>query len=517
MVKRQHKVLSLILCLMLAVSAIFAGTVGATAATGDTVYVRVNNGWSDVYAYMWKDGMGNNQAWPGVKMTQVEGEVYSYNVPGDYNMIIFNNGNGAQTADLSYAGNGKIYDLNSKTWSDYKVDPNQPTNPNPVQPTTQPSGNGITVYLKNEAGWANPNCYMWNSSTDANATWPGAAMTSLGDNVYSYTASKAYASCIFNGGGAQTADLSAKDGYIYNNKTNEWSVYDTSPLQVKSYTADPSTGIYNDCDVTLSATAQSKSGATVFYKFSVTNSNGGTSVVSDYSNVNTVTWAPSAAGTYTVKFDFKDTDGNENSRELKLTVENDANLVKPVIKSVVPGNNGLIKVNTNALISVKAGGGKTGTNLLFYKYVVTDPNGVTNTPYYTLSNTYVLNATMVGEYTVDVYVQGSDNSTVERTYKYTATTEDVPTSTIVPDTTKPTEQITTQPTTVKPTTPVTDPVIVLGDVNGDGRVTIMDATYIQKFVVEYDGYDVTVERGDVNGDGFVNIKDATEIQKIIAN
>lgn len=514
MVKRQHKVLSLILCLMLAVSAICVGAVGATAATGDTVYVRVNNGWSDVYAYMWGDGIGENQSWPGVKMTNVEGDVYSYSVPGEYNMIIFNNGSGAQTGDLSYAGNGKIYDLSSSSWSTYVENPTNPVST--TAPVTTPSGEGITVYLKNEAGWAAPNCYMWNSSSDENKTWPGVAMTSLGDDVWSYTSSKAYASCIFNGGGAQTDDLTAKDGYMFNNKTNQWTEYDTSPLQIKSYKADPASGIYNGSEVVLSAEAQSKTGATVYYKFSVTNSSGGTSVVSDFSSANTVSWTPSAAGTYTVKFEVKDSDGNENSRELSLTVESDANLVKPVIKSVVPGNNGYIKVNTNALLSVNAGGGKTGTNLLFYKYVVTDPNGVTNTPYYTLNNTYVLKPTMVGEYTVDVFVQGSDNSTVERTYKYNATTQDVTTPTVIePTTIKPTTPV-TQPTTQPTTAPVTTPV-VLGDVNNDGRVTIMDATYIQKFVVEYEGYVVTAERGDVNGDGFVNIKDATEIQKIIAS
>ena len=53
MVKRQHKIMCLVLCLMLAVSTVFVGVVSASAATGDTVYVRVNNGWSKVNCYMW--------------------------------------------------------------------------------------------------------------------------------------------------------------------------------------------------------------------------------------------------------------------------------------------------------------------------------------------------------------------------------------------------------------------------------------------------------------------------------
>ena len=65
MVKRQHKIMCLVLCLMLAVSTVFVGVVSASAATGDTVYVRVNNGWSKVNCYMWTDGLGSNASWPG--------------------------------------------------------------------------------------------------------------------------------------------------------------------------------------------------------------------------------------------------------------------------------------------------------------------------------------------------------------------------------------------------------------------------------------------------------------------
>ena len=65
---------------------------------------------------------------------------------------------------------------------------------------------------------------------------------------------------------------------------------------------------------------------------------------------------------------------------MTLEVKDDSALVKPIIKSVTPANLNLIKVNSTATVTVKAGGGKTGTNLLFYKYVVTDPNGAQNTP-----------------------------------------------------------------------------------------------------------------------------------------
>lgn len=540
MVKRQHKIMCLVLCLMLAVSTVFVGAVSAFAATGDTVYVRVNNGWSNVNCYMWSNGLGNNASWPGKAMTKVEDGVYSYTLDKDYTMVIFNNGS-QQTGDLTYPGHGKIYDLSKGTWSDYEGAPTQgttaqtPTSATTATTATTPTqgGDGTTVYLNNEAGWATPVVYMWNGSADSNGSWPGVKMTSIGGNIYQYTASKTYANCIFsNSGQSQTADLTAKDGYVYNNKTNEWSVYDTSPLQVTEFSADPASNIYTGTDVQLSATANNKSGATVSYKFSVTNAQGGTSTLSDFSAAKSVTWTPTVAGEYTITFDFKDSDGNTNSRTMTLEVKDDSTLAKPIIKSVTPANLNLIKVNSTATVTVKAGGGKTGTNLLFYKYVVTDPNGAQNTPYYTLNNIYTFVPTMKGEYKVNVYVQGSDNSTVSKAYTYTAT-DDVtePTTVVVPTTApQPTTQPTTavQPTTVKPTTPqpttvqpTTAPARLRGDVDGDGLVTVMDATYLQKAIVGLPDVPAIEELDlaicDLDGDGSITIKDATIIQKIVVN
>lgn len=632
MIKIQHKVLSTILCLVLAVSAICAGTAQAFAATGDTVYVKANNGWTTLYCYMWT-GNSSNASWPGVKMTSEGNSVYSYKLDGNYENVIFNNGS-SQTKDLSYAGHGKIYDLSAGTWSDYSqaattqnvtaaTSPEQPSgnytvylknsagwsNPScymwngtsdangswlgvamtkvssdvykytapksfsncifsnnggsqtkdltakigyiydnstgswsaysggdePIEttPTTPITpGDGTVVYLKNDANWSNPTCYMWNDSTDSNAAWPGAKMTNIGDGFWIYQASKEYKNCIFNDGGAsQTGDLTVQNGYYYNNSKGTWEgIYDTSPIQVKSYTADPASGIYTGVEVTLSAEAKSSDSASVYYKFSVTNPSGATSVISNFSSSASTTWIPNTTGKYVITFDFKDGAGNTNSRTLNLNVEDDSSLAKPVIKSVTPANLGFIKVNTATTVSVKAGGGKTGTNLLFYKYVVTDPNGVQNTPYYTLNSTYKFTPNTTGKYTVNVYVQGSDNSTVNKTYNYTVVSGDVPTTTapitMPPETTvKPTTPVptTTPATTVKPTTaPVTtspiEPSVVLGDVDGDGVVTILDATYLQKYLAQFKDFSsVKLEAADVNKDGVVTIIDATLIQKMLAN
>ena len=59
--------------------------------------------------------------------------------------------------------------------------------------------------------------------------------------------------------------------------------------------------------------------------------------------------------------------------------------------------------------------------------------------------------------------------------------------------------------------------IILGDADGDGTVTINDATMIQKYLAEFDMPDNFVLKAcDTNGDGNVTISDVTAIQRYLA-
>ncbi len=58
----------------------------------------------------------------------------------------------------------------------------------------------------------------------------------------------------------------------------------------------------------------------------------------------------------------------------------------------------------------------------------------------------------------------------------------------------------------------------VGDTNGDGKVTVADATRIQKHlanILKLEGAEL--EAADTNGDGKVTVADATQIQKYLAN
>ena len=83
-----------------------------------------------------------------------------------------------------------------------------------------------------------------------------------------------------------------------------------------------------------------------------------------------------------------------------------------------------------------------------------------------------------------------------------------------------TQPVTTNTAATDVTTQPTEPADskgILGDVNGDGKVNIKDATMIQKAVAKIiDFTDAEKLRADVNADGKNNIKDATVIQKFVA-
>ena len=59
---------------------------------------------------------------------------------------------------------------------------------------------------------------------------------------------------------------------------------------------------------------------------------------------------------------------------------------------------------------------------------------------------------------------------------------------------------------------------IIGDVNGDGNVTIDDATLIQQRGIELVKFDEVQEKlGDVNRDGRISILDVTCVQKYLAD
>ena len=270
--------------------------------------------------------------------------------------------------------------------------------------------------------------------------------------------------------------------------------------------------------VTLSAAAEGE--GTVYYKFSV-KSGSTTTVLSDFSTRNSVPWVPASAGTYTLVYDFRDAKGNTNRRTKTYVIESGASVEAPYIKTVSPAG-GEVKTSVSTKFTVSAGGGKTGTNLLFYKYTVKNAAGnIVNTPYYTRNTSYSYTFTSAGTYTVTVSVQASDNKTVERDYTFSAVGSLTPTQAAPPPTPPaPTQKPTTPaPTTPAPTQKPTEgsgAKILKGDADEDEDISVNDATFIQRYDVGIPTpWPINLENADVNYDGEVDISDATWIQRFI--
>lgn len=372
------------------------------------------------------------------------------------------------------------------------------------------SKSGDTVYFKNTDNWSSVYCYMWASDTKSNnKDWPGEAMADEGDGIWSYDIKGEYDMIIFNNNsGTQTGDLSYPgDSMIRNGQNGSWEQYDTTDLKIKGFSSDLSSPQYIGSVVTFTTEAVSE-GSTVQYQYSIDNT-----VVQPYSALSSLSWAPTSAGTFTIKVDVKDSAGNTNSRETTFEVKDPTSEVKPVYLSASPSSGTSVVANETVNIKVNAAGGNTGTKLLFYKYVVKDALGTQeNTAYYTLNNTYSFTPKSNGTYTVTVSIQGSDNQTTTQVLKYSVGGGVDPTTTnpIVTNP-KPTSTTTvTTPTTTQGTTPDTG---LLGDVNNDGEVNVKDATAIQRVLVNNYKGTYIASRADFDGDGEVSVHDAAQIQK----
>ncbi len=138
---------------------------------------------------------------------------------GDGNIDIMD----VTTIQYYLAGNNE----NSGNCGKYTGEEDPTTEPTEAtEPTTQPENN--FVYFKNTSNWSNVMAYYWNTEDTTLTSWPGVAMTNVGDNVYRAEVPSTATNIIFNNGGSgQTGDITLCGyGKIYEN--GSWSDYSES-------------------------------------------------------------------------------------------------------------------------------------------------------------------------------------------------------------------------------------------------------------------------------------------------
>ena len=426
---------------------------------------------------------------------------------------------------------------------------------------------GKTIYVKTTKTTA-PVLYYWVDGGSSNPDWPGKAMTSEGDNVFSlelpYDVGELTGIIVNkdNGGGDDsklTGDVKNITGNLYDVDAGSWSMYDTSSIKITSYSGNPESPQYIGASITLSMDAEGGSGD-LQYKISI--SGAASETLSDFSSKKSVIWNPKAEGTYTVLFEVKDSSGETNSRKVEYVIKDASNAEDPIFLNASPANGAELKKGGSTTVTINGAGGKTGNNILFYKAEVYDASGnLVNTPYYTTSNKVTFNAANDGEYTVKMFVQSNsvNNRTVDASYTYKATdnpTSDTgssdtstDTSTVIDtasDTTTATDSATdttssatdsstdttssavdtstdttststdssTDTTSTSSDTATEVDTDILGDVDKSGKVELKDAYILQsaalgKIKLTNDQF----SRGDVNRDGVITLKDASMVQR----
>ncbi|XOV78630.1 MAG: pullulanase-type alpha-1,6-glucosidase [Aestuariibacter sp.] len=181
---------------------------------GTTVYFKKPVHWSEVRIYFWNTTAGNQTTnWPGESMTEIGDNWYAFQFNNGVSAanIIFNNNNGEQTADL-YRDSDGCYEYDGGYWSDTCVLP------------------GLTLSFLKPLHWSDDiHIHYWNAEGIPATSWPGVAMTSLGNNEFRFEMPDGVraTSLIFNdaatGTGEQTSDLYREQNGCYRFDEGSWS------------------------------------------------------------------------------------------------------------------------------------------------------------------------------------------------------------------------------------------------------------------------------------------------------
>ena len=204
-----------------------------------------NSKWSNVYAYAWETNGEILGQWPGTEIS-VDSESGYYKVSASTTtsapMIIFSNGSGTQTADLTWINNGVYTSAGyAGLFGEYQGGNNEGNDDEKTE--------NKWIFYYNDTNWGNSTVYAYawdagNGDKTYLGSWPGTTMAKNADGMWeiSFTTTDNLVTpmVIFNNGQGgssnQTADLVLKNNGIYN--FNGWEAagvedaFETQALKV---------------------------------------------------------------------------------------------------------------------------------------------------------------------------------------------------------------------------------------------------------------------------------------------
>ncbi|MBO7196321.1 MAG: starch-binding protein [Clostridia bacterium] len=169
-----------------------------------TIYLGNSKEWFNPRAHIWyraDDGFDYAYtSWENDIEFEIDENFYYYiEIPSICNYIIFRDNNGEQTADLQISTNeNNLYDNATGEW--VKKDSYKPA------PPPSDTEKGVTVAVKNDAGWEQVYCYYWSLNGIASVSWPGEEMVKGEDGLYYFTIPEGNYFVIFNNGMMEESD-----------------------------------------------------------------------------------------------------------------------------------------------------------------------------------------------------------------------------------------------------------------------------------------------------------------------
>ncbi|MDE5807386.1 MAG: starch-binding protein, partial [Muribaculaceae bacterium] len=182
--------------------------------TGNLVvyYDNSKTNWNTVNIHYW--GGESATEWPGEVMTsQSDCGCYYYELPEGTTGVIFHNGSGTQTDDITPVHNTMYVCTGSKQSSSSAHGHNgdDPIPPTPVDPT-----DGFVIYFDNSvANFGKVMAHYWGGASAS--TWPGAEMRKLDCGHYSLSLPANTTGLVVNNNdqGDQTVDITPVSGNLY--------------------------------------------------------------------------------------------------------------------------------------------------------------------------------------------------------------------------------------------------------------------------------------------------------------
>ncbi len=373
-----------------------------TLKSGGVVFDNEGYDWTKVYAYVYSEELGiNNAAWPGVQMTEVNGNYFTYEIPSSLTgtvYVIFNNGSGIQYP----TGQGlEMLSTEKKLFVENKLID---------LPESQPQ---LSVSLKASAQSCNLGDSITFTASATNASGSVKYTFSLADGTIVQSDSSNVCKWTPTSAGTYTMKVVAKD--------SKTSVSATCPVtvikqQTEKLTADCSISAASiNLGTALTIKGGAKGGTTPYqykYEYRKTTSSYYTTI-KPYSTSTYVSFTPSSAGSYKIKISVKDSTGKVVEKYFDITVKSSVALAAKCSISATT-----INLGTTLTINAGATGGKAPYQYKIEYRKSTSSNYTVLKAYGTrTSATYT--PTSTGAYKFKISIKDSTGKIVEKYYDVT--------------------------------------------------------------------------------------------------